>query len=303
MLIPSTVADESGRITTDAALCCGCGACVTVCGSQCFCLKDDKVSSNAGILWDCFGCGHCMAVCPTGAISVSGRALSPEDIFPLPPAEDEAGYAPFLTLLERRRSIREFLDEPVSEDHIQKIIAAVETAPMGIPPSEVGLLILDSREKVREFSKDTCEVIAASQWLAAPWFLNLTRFFRSKEDDAPFRNFIGPLMREYTSQMAQGRDVILYDAPLAMYFYGSPYSGEDPMIAATYAMLAGETLGLGTCMIGGVHPFLQHGSKGARLREKYGVQYKSRTGLVVIFGYHAKLHKKGIRRRLARIHR
>ncbi|MFZ4465107.1 MAG: nitroreductase, partial [Bacteroidales bacterium] len=47
-----------------------------------------------------------------------------------------------------------------------------------------------------------------------------------------------------------------------LYFYGSPYADPaDPLIAATYAMIAGESLCLGTCMIGAVHPFIQNGSK------------------------------------------
>jgi Nitroreductase len=244
-----------------------------------------------------------MAVCPAAAIAVDGRKLTPGDMFLLPRPEAGDGYEAFVRLAERRRSIRAFADEPVSDEYIQKIVDAVAMAPMSIPPSEVGVLILDSREKVSQFSKDICEAVAGAKWLTSPSFLNLTRFFRSKEIDAMFRRFLGPLMEAYTSQMSQGRNVILYDAPLAMYFYGSPYSDADQMIAATYAMLAGEALGLGTCLIGGVHPFLQHGPTGARLRKKYSIQYKSQTGLVVIFGHHTAIHTKGIRRRMSRIHR
>ena len=52
-------------------------------------------------------------------------------------------------------------------------------------------------------------------------------------------------------QDRQGVDWFFYDAPLALYFYASPYADPaDPLIPATYAMLAGESLGLGTCMLG-----------------------------------------------------
>ncbi len=61
--------------------------------------------------------------------------------------------------------------------------------------------------------------------------------------------------------MKHGINYVTYDAPATIYFYGSPYCDyADPIIAATYAMLAAESLGLGTCMIGGIHPFLQNGS-------------------------------------------
>lgn len=58
-----------------------------------------------------------------------------------------------------------------------------------------------------------------------------------------------------------------------MYFYGSPYTDPaDPIVAATYSMIAAETLGLGTCMLGGVHPFIQKGRKAKEFRKKQGIK-------------------------------
>jgi len=85
-----------------------------------------------------------------------------------------------------------------------------------------------------------------------------------------------------------------------MYFYGSPYTDPaDPIIAATYAMIAAESLGLGTCMLGAVHPLIQNGKKAQKFREKYGIKYTSREGLIVIFGYPAVQFRKGIKRTFA----
>ncbi len=101
--------------------------------------------------------------------------------------------------------------------------------------------------------------------------------------------------------MEKGKNVVTYYAPLVMYFYGSPWCDPaDPIIAATVAMYAGESLGLGTCMLGAVHPFLQN-SGARRLREKYGIRYKSREGLLVIFGYPVFRYHKGIRRTFASV--
>jgi len=52
--------------------------------------------------------------------------------------------------------MREFKGMPVEKALIDKILTAASTAPMGIPPSDVNILILDSSEKVRTFSKDFC---------------------------------------------------------------------------------------------------------------------------------------------------
>lgn len=100
--------------------------------------------------------------------------------------------------------------------------------------------------------------------------------------------------------MRVGINLVNYDAPLAMYFYGSPYTDPaDPIVAATTAMYAAESLGLGTCMLGGVHPLLQNGKKAQRFREKHGIKYASREGLIVIFGYPAVNYRKGIKRTFA----
>ena len=96
--------------------------------------------------------------------------------------------------------------------------------------------------------------------------------------------------------------MVTYDAPLAMYFYGSPYTDPaDPIIAATVAMYAAESLGLGTCMIGSVHPLIQNGKKARMFREKYKIKYTSREGLIVLFGYPAVKYEKGIKRTFASV--
>ena len=87
-----------------------------------------------------------------------------------------------------------------------------------------------------------------------------------------------------------------------MYFYGSPYCDPaDPIIAATYAMIAAETLGLGTCMLGAVHPFIQNGRKAKNFRENHNIKCKSKEGLFVAFGYHKSNYKKRIGRTFASI--
>ena len=102
--------------------------------------------------------------------------------------------------------------------------------------------------------------------------------------------------------MKKGDNWVTYDAPLAMYFYGSPYCDPaDPIVTATYAMLAAESLGLGTCMLGGIHPMIQDGRKARIFREKHGIKYASREGLFVIMGYPAVKYHRGIRRTFASV--
>lgn len=300
MAIPTSRTKEKAEITILTENCTGCGRCVDVCSDRSLTLTDHKASPGTDSIFGCIGCGQCMTVCPTDAIRIHGRFTKPEDVFVLPPNDKTADYEPFLSLLQRRRSVRQFQDKVVDAEIIEKILDAARTAPMGLPPSDVNVLILDSKEKTHAFAKDFCQYLAGMKWFVSNWFLALMRPFWGKANDEMFRGLIKPLFRVYTEGMQQGRNLVNYDAPLAMYFYGSPYCDPaDPVIAATYAMIAGESLGLGTCMLGSVHPLIQNGKKAKKFREDHKIKFKSREGLFVIFGYHNLHFNKGIRRTFA----
>lgn len=302
MAIPTSRTKEKGNIRINSEKCNGCGLCVSVCSDFNFQIVDDKATQTKEPFFGCVGCGHCMAICPTGAIEIYGREISPDDLFVLPEKESAANYGQLLNLLKRRRSIREFRENPVEKELIDKIIDAAKTAPMGIPPSDVHILVLDNREKVRKFSEDYCNYLESIQWFVSKWFLAIMRPFLSKSNNELFSRFIRPLFRIYIENMKMGVNYVTYDAPLAMYFYGSPYADPaDPIIAATYAMIAGESLGLGTCMLGAIHPMIQNGAKAKEFREKQGIKYPSREGLFVLFGYPKVKYLKGLHRTFASV--
>lgn len=303
MPIPTSRTTEKAAIHIDSNRCNGCGKCVTVCKDFSLYLSGHTVKINDTSAFGCIACGHCMAICPTGAIQILGRALSKDDLFDLPSKDSVADYAQLLALFRRRRSIREFMDKPVEPEIIQKILDAAVTSPMGLPPSDVNVMILDSKEKTRKFAVDYCDYLDSIRWFVSGWFLAMMRPFWGKPYDELFRGFVKPLFDVYINYMRKGINLVTYDAPLAMYFYGSAYCDPaDPIIAATTAMYAGESLGLGTCMLGCVHPLIQYGKKAKKFREQYGIKNTSREGLFVIFGYPAVEYRKGIKRTFASIY-
>jgi ferredoxin len=304
MAIPTSRAKEKAEIKINEEKCTGCGLCVSVCKDFGIKLENKKIKVSETPFFGCIGCGHCMAICPTGAIEIHGRELSPNDLFNLPDQAKAATYEQVLFLLQRRRSIREFKDIPIENELIEKILYAAKTAPMGLPPSDVNVLILDNQEKVHAFAKDFCDYLEDIKWFVSDWFLTLMRPFWGKANDEMFKGFIKPLFQIYTDNMRKGINLVNYDAPLAMYFYGSPYTDPaDPIVAATYAMITAEALGLGTCMLGGIHPMIQNGKKAKIFRENQGIKYSSREGLFVIFGHPEVEYQKGIRRTFASIRR
>ncbi|HPF05062.1 MAG TPA: nitroreductase family protein [Spirochaetota bacterium] len=302
MAVPTTRTKETGRIIINEKLCNGCGLCVSVCKDFSLIIENGKAVISDTPVFGCIGCGHCMAICPRGAITVSGRCISPEDMIKLPDKKSAADYSSLLSLLNRRRSIREFKEQTVKREIIEKVLEAAQTAPMGLPPSDVHALVFDSREKVRGFAEDFCRYLEGMKWLVSGWFLALMRPFWGKENDELFRGFLKPCINIYTESMKKGINLVNYDAPAAIYFYGSPYSDPaDPIIAATYAMLAAESLGLGTCMLGAIHPMIQNGGAAKKFREKHGIKHKSREGLFLIMGYPSVKYSKGIKRTFASV--
>lgn len=304
MPVPTTRDKNPASILIDADRCSGCGLCVSVCKDFGLEIVNEKVQLSEKSVFGCIACGHCMMVCPTDVIAIEGRTLSPVQMFELPEKSHATGYESLLAMFQRRRSIREFKDKDVEKEKIDKILEAAQTAPMGIPPSDVHVLVLENKKQVRLFAEDFSNYLKGLRWMSSRWFLALIRPFLKKENNEMMHDFVKPLFDVYVDDMDKGNNWINYDAPLAMYFYGSPYADPaDPIIAATYAMLAGESLGLGTCMLGAVHPFIQNGKKASVFRERWGIKYPSREGLVVIFGYSAVRYQKGVRRTFADIHR
>lgn len=304
MSIPTTRTSAPATVSIDSTKCSGCGQCVSVCKDFGLDIVDSKVVVSDKSLFGCIACGHCMMVCPTGVIAIEGRTLSPVQLFDLPDKKNVPNYESLLAMLQHRRSIREFKDLPVEKEIVDKILKAAQTAPMGLPPSDVHVLVLENRKQVRSFAEGFSEYLKGIRWMSSNWFLTLVRPFTGKANREMMRDFVKPVFDIYVDDMDKGNNWINYDAPLAMYFYGSPYSDPaDPIIAATYAMLAGEALGLGTCMLGAMHPFIQHGKKARLFREKWGIKYASREGLVVIFGYSNVHYRQGVKRTFADIHR
>ena len=303
MSIPTTRSKDKAIVSITPNLCIGCGKCLDVCKDYGLELVEGKIRLKPESFVGCIGCGHCMAICPAGAITVLGRTLAPDDVYELPLKTPIASYDQLLALLRRRRSIREFTDIMVETDLIEKILTAAKTSPMGIPPSDVNVLVFDSQEKNRSFAEDYVAFLKSIRWCVSNWFLLLMRPFWGKANDEVFREFVRPLFDFYISEMEKNHNVINYDAPLAMYFYGSPYSDPaDPIVAATTAMYAAESLGLGTCMLGGIHPLIQFGSKGKRFRQKHNILHKSQEGIFVIFGYPSVHYQKSIHRTFATVH-
>ncbi|MDO9615062.1 MAG: nitroreductase family protein, partial [Bacteroidota bacterium] len=260
-------------------------------------MENDKPVISDQPLFGCIACGHCMAICPTQAVEVSGREMSSADLIDLSERKNKSSYEQLKNLMVGRRSIRDFKDKEIGEELIEKIIEAAVSAPMGLPPSDVRLIVFKGKYKVREFSFDVIDYFSKISWVFSKKFIWIWRLF-GKESYQLMKSFGNPLVNFMVETKEKNENYLLYDAPLAMYFMSSPYADPaDPYIPATYAMLAAESMGLGTCMIGSIHPIIQYGAK--KLKQKWNLPAKSPSGIVIVFGYPKYKFTSGIKRSFA----
>ena len=289
---------EHGKVSVNANLCTHCGLCVNTCPAEALSIDNGKIL-QIDSAFGCIACGHCMMVCPNDAIKVSGRGISPEDIVDLPSDDRIATQQQLSNLFISRRSVRKFTDKPVEPEKLEKIIEMASTAPMGIPPWDVGCVTVTGRQNVRKLSDDVVKGYEGLLKIFKPWLLRLMRPMLGKAKYEMFNDFILPLAKTYIEHNRQGRDVIFYDAPAVMVFHYSPFTeSTDATIACTYAMLAAESLGLASTIIGGAAPIIQRNKK---LCKSLGVPEGNTPSVVLIVGYSAVKFRKAIRRNFSHI--
>jgi ferredoxin len=227
MGVISSLGEVSGVPVIDRDACIRCGDCAAACATGVLSLDaaTNEVRIDPTASFGCIACAHCMMACPAGAIRVEGRRLSPSDVVPLPPREARATPEQLEALMLARRSIRKFQDKPVSAEQLNRIVAAAALAPMGIPPSEVGIVVLSDRERVAALAHDAAKRYAGMlRFLDRPWLLALLRPFISRRLSLQLRSFLLPLGREIVAADKRGQDLALYGAPAALIFHVSPWA-------------------------------------------------------------------------------
>jgi len=241
-----------------------------------------------------------MMVCPTGAVTVSGRGVSPEDLVSLPEPETRASGEALAALMLARRSVRHFGDQPVEAEVIERVVDMAAMAPMGIPPWDVGCVSVIGREEVQGVADEVVKGYEGFLKIFKPWLLAMMRPFMGRAKYEMFADFIRPLAETYVRSRREGGDKLFYNAPALLIFHHSPYADAlDAGIACTYAMLAAESLGLGSTIIGGAPPILQ---RNRELCRRLGIPDENTPSMALILGYPTVRFRKAIRRRFAHVH-
>jgi len=248
--------------TIDESKCNRCGACADECVTKIIEHNKGelpKQSNKEGSM--CYGCGHCVAVCPTG--SFKHRDMSPSQCIPI-----VANLLPSIeatnTLLKSRRSIRNFLDQPVPRDTLKEILETASYAPSGLNGQPVKWIVIDGRPEVKRFAKMTVDYLR----------------YTITDDPAIAKRANSEV---WVSNWDRGMDSITWGAPhmVIAYAEGSRWE-EECKIALTFLDLAAYSHGLGACWAG---LFNFAANAWAPMREALGVPAGHNAFGAMMLGY------------------
>lgn len=281
--------------------CTQCRLCVEICPCHIYGLNEqNEVYVNHERESICQVCGQYMSVCKEEAIRVEGLSYN-ENFFDLP--ENKVGYDDFIDFLSNRRSVRHFKDKPVSDEVINKILDSIAFAPYGAMPEKMHVTVINNSDKIGEakpyFDKFMLDIVS---WIENP----IASFFMKrgvdKETFNTVKNHLYPIVKLGNYDPDHG-DEVTRNAPALLLFHAKKDAEEhtdNSLIYATYAMLAAQSLGLGTTMNGIVPPAVNRTKK---LREIFRIPGDHEVVISIILGYPKYSYRKAVKRKFHQIHR
>jgi len=187
---------EWGKPSIDEAKCTACGLCAGICPTETIQMMDGKPTPMNRDKLGCLACGHCVAICPVQAISVTGRGMKADDVFPLPHHSERAGSEALAALLQSRRSMRRYADRPVDKETVQKLLGMAATAPMGFPPSPVGVVVVHGKQRVQELANDLMPALEKWRFFGTPVGSLVMRLIMDQPTRGLMRTYVLPVTEE-----------------------------------------------------------------------------------------------------------
>jgi nitroreductase/NAD-dependent dihydropyrimidine dehydrogenase PreA subunit len=222
-------------ITIDQNTCKRCGLCAEVCSLNLIAFRKNNWPRKVpGFDQMCLKCGHCVAICPTG--SLTHKDIPQEKCSAIKP-ELRISEAQSEQFIRARRSIREYKDQPVPRDLIQRLINIAHYAPTGHNNQDVEWLVIDDKDTLLNIEKAGIgwirEGIEHQSQLSRLFNLPAMLVKQEKELNSFLRG--APVLICATSSLNQSMALI------------------DCTIAMTTLELAATSLGLGGCWAGMVY--------------------------------------------------
>jgi nitroreductase/formate hydrogenlyase subunit 6/NADH:ubiquinone oxidoreductase subunit I len=246
------------QVTTiiDQEKCIGCELCVKVCPSETISMQEGK----ANVTGDrSLQCGHCVAVCPVDAVRVDAidkKSLSfnsfdlENDWLP----HGESDTARLVQLMASRRSCRNYTGQTVDRSVLEDLVKIGTTAPSGTNSQHWTFTIFPDRGAVIEFAQRIGAFFRNLNRMAEKRLMRKALKMIGKPAlDNYYREYY-PSAKEALQEWEQhGRDRLFHGATAVIVVASKPGGScpmEDAMLATQNILLAGHSLGLGSCLIG-----------------------------------------------------
>jgi nitroreductase len=195
----------------------------------------------------CVSCGHCVAICPVDAI-----VLKEADMSNFKPIQKHGiDYENYFNLVRNRKSIRNFKEESLSEEHIDKLIASVRYIPTGANRQRLKYIMISDKNQILKVSEKIFKKFKFLKKLSVPLKPLVKKLFGLKEYLGFLRTI--DLWNDFKKDGYKGMDVILRNAPCLIIIHARKKHmllQWEAGIASYNLILAAETLGIGTQLAG-----------------------------------------------------
>lgn len=245
-------------IVVNKEKCIGCGLCVKDCPSSYLYIENGTACTNT---MGCLECGHCYAICPQGAIKMTNYDCQDEPVVPM----TEISSDTLLAAMRSRRTIRQFTEQPVEQEKVQKILEAGRYSPTGSNSQNVEYIILGGKQKEAE---SICVELFRKGTALPGRFASIAERFNITDD------------------------FFFKGAPLVILVVSK--SGTNAGLASSYMELMAESLGLGVLYSGF---FCACTRLSRKLRKLIGLPKGKKVVTCMVMGYPAVKYQRIVPRK------
>jgi nitroreductase/NAD-dependent dihydropyrimidine dehydrogenase PreA subunit len=269
-----------------------CKLCIEICPCNILELtSNDTVEFIESKKHICIKCGQCMAICNAEAIVIEGYSYEKN----FKKAETyNIDYDNLSAFLQSRRSIRHFKDQEVSNEVIQQILDTLKLAPYGSAPDEVHMTVVNNRKVIEESLPKMSEFFdKIVKYMESPFMRFMIKKKKGIEVFNTLQNHLYPIAKAGNYKLEFG-DRITRNAPAMIIFHASIGAEEhtnNSLIYATYCMMAAQSLGLGSTMVGLVPAAI---NKVPEVRSMFKIPDGHEAVISLILGYPKFIFKKTI---------
>jgi len=130
----------------DVESCIGCGQCASDCPAMIISMETGIPVINQDLEGFCIGCLHCVVICTEKSVSILGHG--PEEGAELPGSVPNPEQMELL--IKSRRSVRNYRDENIPSEVIEKIVEVASHAPSGHNDRQLLYTLISDKDVVDE---------------------------------------------------------------------------------------------------------------------------------------------------------